>query len=99
MTQRQIVAALVRTAGYAAAGYISAAVAHHQMHALMFGIDAGLTIGIVTALVNALMPFVEWIIETMPDRRFGVLGIVLILCGFGMQSVQYWIAMLDVAIR
>jgi hypothetical protein len=65
----------------------------------MFGLRAGLTIGIVTAFVNVLMPFVEWITETMPDRRFGVFGIVLILCGFGMQSVQYWMALLDVAVR
>jgi ABC-type proline/glycine betaine transport system permease subunit len=69
------------------------------MYAVMFGLHAGLTIGIVTALANALMPFVEWITETMPDRRFGVFGIVLILCGFGMQSVQYWMALLDVAVR
>ena len=99
MTRRQIEAALIRTVGYSAAGYIAAAVAHRRMYAVMFGLHAGLTIGIVTALVNALMPFVEWITETMPDRRFGVFGIVLILCGFGMQSVQYWIALLDVAVR
>jgi hypothetical protein len=99
MSRRQIIAAVVRTGGYATAGYISAAVARQQMHALSFGIDAGLTIGIVTALANASMPFIEWITESVPDKRFGVFGVVLILCGFGMQSVQYWIALLDVAIQ
>jgi hypothetical protein len=99
MTRRQIFAALLRTAGFAADGYISAALAHHRDHALMLGIDTGMTIGVVTAVVNASMPFVEWTIENMPDRRFGVLGVVRILCGFGMQSVQYWIAVLDIPIR
>jgi hypothetical protein len=99
MTRRQIEAALIRTVGYSAAGYLAAAVAHRRMYAVMFGLRAGLTIGIVTAIVNAFMPFVEWITETMPDRRFGVFGIVLILCGFGLQSVQYWMALLDVAVR
>src|ERR1700722_15270951 len=57
MSRRQIVAAVVRTAGFSATGYISAAIAHRQTLALRVGIEAGLTIGVVTALANALMPF------------------------------------------
>jgi hypothetical protein len=98
ITRTLIVAALNRTVGYLAAGYISAAVAHHQMHALMLGVKVGLAIGIVTAVGNAVMPFVEWISETIPDRRLGVLGVVLILIGFTLQSVQYWLALLDVRV-
>jgi len=31
-----------------------------------------------------------------PERRLGVLGIGLILCGFTLQSIQYWLALLNV---
>jgi hypothetical protein len=98
LTRMQIIAALNRSVGYLAAGYISAAAAHHRMHALMLGVKVGLAIGIVTAVSNALTPFVEWIAETIPDRRLGVLGVVLILIGFTLQSVQYWLALLDVPV-
>jgi hypothetical protein len=31
--------------------------------------------------------------------RMGVFGVSLILIGFALQSVQYWVALLDVSIR
>jgi hypothetical protein len=98
LTRMQMLAAVNRSVGYLIAGYVSAAVAHHQMHALMFGIEAGLTIGLATAAFNFVAPFIEWAAEAIPDRRMGVLGIVLILIGFSLQSVQYWLALLDVPV-
>jgi hypothetical protein len=95
----QIAAAVLRTFGYLAAGYISAVAARHGMHALMLGVETGLSIGIVTAAANALMPFIEWAADTIPDRRLGVLGVVLILIGFTLQSVQYWLILLDIPVN
>ena len=45
------------------------------------------------------MPFVEWIADHVPEKRMGVFGVGLILIGFALQSVQYWVALLDVSIR
>jgi hypothetical protein len=98
ITRRQLLAALTRTVGYAVAGYISAAVAQHHMHAVMFGEQAGLVIGVVTAASNMVTPYIESFAETLPDRRMGVLGVILILTGFALQSVQYWIALLDIPV-
>jgi hypothetical protein len=99
ITRGQWLAALNRTAGYTAAGYLSAVIAHHQMHALGFGVRAGLAIGVVSAVATAIAPFVEWTAESLPDRRLGVLGIAMMLTGFSLQSVQYWMTLLDVAVR
>jgi hypothetical protein len=46
-----------------------------------------------------LTPFIEWTADNMPQRRMGVLGIGLILIGFSLQSVQYWVALLDIPVR
>jgi len=91
--------ALLRTAGYGLAGYASATIAHHEMHRVMFGEDVGLATGILTALINFLAPYVEWVSDNMAERRMGVLGVILILSGFCLQSVQYWVALLDVQVR
>jgi hypothetical protein len=99
LTPRQLFQAVMRTAGYGIAGYVSAAVAHHQMHALMFGEYVGISTGIVTAIFNFVTPYVEWLSDNMPDRRMGVVGVVLILFGFSMQSLQYWVALFDVQLR
>ena len=51
------------------------------------------------AIVSSCTPFVEWAADRVPARRMGVFGIGLILTGFTLQSVQYWLALLDVGVR
>ncbi len=98
LTKHQFLAALNRTVGYSVAGYISALSAHQRANALGVGLKAGLGIGVVTAIANACTPFIEWIADHVPEKRLGVFGVGLILIGFALQSVQYWVALLDVGI-
>ena len=35
----------------------------------------------------------------MPAKRMGIYGVGLILVGFALQSVQYWLTLLDVSVR
>src|SRR5205823_312048 len=95
LTRHQLLAVVNRTAGYAAAGYISALAAHQRTAALSVGLKAGLVIGVVTAISNACTPFVEWTADHVPEKRMGVFGVGLILVGFALQSVQYWVALLS----
>jgi len=96
ITRTQLLASVNRTVGYAIAGYISALIAQQRANALSTGVKAGLMMGVVTAIVITCTPFIEWTADHMPERRMGVLGIGLILIGFTLQSVQYWVALLDV---
>lgn len=98
LTRHQLLAAVIRTVGYAVAGYISALTAHQRAGALSIGVKAGLVIGVVTAIAGACTSFIEWIADHVPEKRMGVLGVGLILIGFALQSVQYWLALLDVSI-
>ena len=99
MTRFLLLAAANRTLGYAFTGYVSSLVAHERANALGVGLKAGLVIGVVTALVGPLTPFIEWTADHLPERRMGVFGIGLIVVGFALQSFQYWVALLDVTIR
>jgi hypothetical protein len=99
LTKHQFLAAVNRTVGYAVAGYISALTAHQRANALSVGVTAGLAIGVVTAISGACTPFIEWIVDHVPEKRMGVFGVGLLLIGFALQSVQYWVALLDVSIR
>ena len=99
LTRFQLLAAANRTAGYMATGYVSSLIAHQREHAVAVGLRAGLSIGLVTAIAVAFTPFVEWRADHVAERQMGVLGIVLILLGFSLQSVQYWVALLDVTLR
>ena len=58
--------------------------------ALSVGLEAGLVIGVVTAILGACTPFIEWSADHVPEKRMGVFGVGLILIGFALQSVQYW---------
>ena len=43
-------------------------------------------------------PYIEHYADNLPERRLGGFGIGLILCGFALQSLQYWLALLDVRV-
>jgi len=99
ITRFQLLTALNRTIGYTAAGYLSSLIAHNQQHAIAVGIRTGLTLGIVTAVSAAFFPFIEWSADRIPEKRMGVYGVALILTGFSLQSIQYWLTLLDVTVR
>jgi len=50
-------------------------------------------------LASACTSAVEWGADHVPEKRMGVFGLGLILMGFGLQSAQYWVVLLDVGIR
>ena len=95
-TGRQFLGVLNRTVGYAVTGYVSALVAQTSADALSVGLRFGLMIGAVTAVGSSLVPLVEWGADHVPEKRMGVAGVGLILLGFTLTSVQYWLAVLDV---
>ena len=99
VTRFQLLAAMNRTVGYMATGYVSSLVAQQREHAIAVGLQAGLAIGVVTAIAGSCTPFVEWSADHIPERRMGVFGVGMILIGFTLQSVQYWLALLDVSVR
>jgi len=98
LTKHQSLAVVIRTVGYVLAGYISATAASQRADALSIGMRIGLVVGVVTAIASVCMSFIEWIADHVPERRMGVIGVSLILTGFALQSVQYWMALLDVSI-
>jgi hypothetical protein len=55
-----------------------------------------LVTGLVTGIGFTLNPYIEFYADNLPERRLGVLGIALILLGFSLQSLQYWLALFDV---
>jgi hypothetical protein len=96
VTRFLVLTALNRTVGYTATGYVSSLLAHHQEHAMAVGLKVGLAIGLVTGISSIFTPYVEWSADHVPEKRMGVFGVGLILTGFAMQSIQYWVALLDV---
>ena len=72
---------------------------HHPERAVDFGLRVGITIGVVTFILGALTPPIEWAADRVPERGMGVFGVGLILVGFTLQSAQYWVALLDVPLR
>jgi hypothetical protein len=96
LTRRQILGTVLRTIGYIASALICSAFIQHVEHAWLFAIRVGLVTGIVTAVGVTVNPFIEYYADKLPERRLGVFGIGLILCGFTLQSLQYWLALFDV---
>jgi hypothetical protein len=99
LTRRQSMAALVRTVGYITTALVCSAFVQHLDHPWIFALRVGLVTGIVTAVGNAMGPFIEYFSENLPERSMGAFGIGLIFVGFSLQSFQYWLVVLDVPLR
>jgi hypothetical protein len=96
ITRRQFVGTIIRTFGYTVAALICSAFIHHLENPWAFAIRVGLVTGIVTGIGITVNPFIEYFADNLPERRLGAYGIGLILCGFALQSLQYWLALFDV---
>jgi hypothetical protein len=96
LTRRQFRGTVIRTVGYMATALICSAFIHHVDHAWSFAIRVGLVTGIVTGVGITVNPFIEYYADNLPERRLGAFGIGLILCGFALQSIQYWLALFDI---
>jgi hypothetical protein len=98
LSRKQIHAAIVRTVGYLTAALVCSAFVPMD-HPWLFSLQVGLVTGLVTATGNACVPFIEYFSDHLPERTMGAFGIALIFVGFSLQSVQYWLVVLDVPVR
>ena len=96
LTRRQFWGTVIRTGGYIVTALICSTLVHHVDHAWPFAIRVGLVTGIVTGFGMTFNPYIEYYADNLPERRLGVFGVGLILCGFALQSLQYWLALFDV---
>jgi hypothetical protein len=98
VTRRQILGTVQRTLGYTVTALVCSVLVHHVDHPWSFAIRVGLVTGLVTGVGTSIYPYIEYYADHLPERRMGVVGIALILCGFALQSLQYWLALLDVRV-
>jgi len=98
ITRRQFWGTVVRTVGYVVTALACSALVRRVDHAWLFAIRIGLVTGLVTGIGVTITPYIEYYADHLPERRMGAFGIALILCGFALQSVQYWLALFDVRI-
>jgi hypothetical protein len=96
LTRLQIWGTVIRTVGYIATALICSALVHRVDHAWSFATRVGLVTGIVTGVGGTVYPYIEYYADNLPERWLGALGIGLILFGFALQSLQYWLALFDV---
>jgi hypothetical protein len=99
LTLRQLWSGIERAIGAIAAGLICSALIHPVGHDdWLFALHIGVTSGLTTTIGITFNPFIEYYADNLPERRMGVIGIALILIGFSLQSLQYWLALFDVRI-
>jgi hypothetical protein len=96
LSRRQFRGTVLRTLGYIASALLCSFLVHHVDHPWSFAIRVGLVTGIVTGVGVTVNPYIEYYADNLPERRLGAFGIALILCGFTLQSLQYWLALFDV---
>jgi hypothetical protein len=85
--------------GVTVAALLCSWITRNPLHSWTEALRFGAIIGGVTALISVFGPSIEWLADSLPERRLGVFGVGLILCGFTLQSVQYWINLLDIPVR
>jgi len=98
LTSRQFWGTVIRTFGYIATALVCSALVQHVDHPVLFALRVGIVTGLVTGVGITINPYIEYYADNLPERRLGVFGIALILCGFALQSLQYWLALFDITL-
>ncbi len=98
ITTRQFWGTVVRVIGYTVTALLCSLLFHRIDHVWLFSLRIGLVTGVVTGVGIMMGPIVEHYADNLPERRMGVFGIALILCGFTLQSLQYWFVLFDVSV-
>ena len=96
---RELIASAMRGTSIALAGIIAALITHSGSGAFGFGLIFGIVAGTVSAIVSVFSPFVEWWADHLPARRLGAFGTVILLIGLILQSIQYWVVLLNVVVQ
>jgi hypothetical protein len=99
LSRKQLWGVVVRTIGHIAAALLCSAWVEAVDHPWSFAVRLGLVTGIATAIGTLVNPYIEYYADNLPERRLGVFGIGLLLCGFAVQSVQYWVVILDIPVK
>jgi hypothetical protein len=63
-----------------------------------FAIGGGI-IALVAAFTLATIQRIEWNVAHLPERTLGYFGLALVLMGFLIQSLQYFVPLLDIQVR
>jgi hypothetical protein len=98
LSRRIMWGVLVRTVGYIVSALLCSALVRHVDQVWSFALRVGLVTGVVTGAGTMFNPYIEYWADNLPERRLGVFGIWLVLCGFALQSLQYWLAILDISV-
>jgi hypothetical protein len=96
---RELIASAMRGSATALAGIIAALLTHNSNGAVGFGLTFGIVAGSVSAIVSVFSPFVEWWADHLPARRLGAFGTIILLLGLILQSVQYWVVLLNITVQ
>ncbi len=96
---RELIASASRGSSTVLAGAIAALLVHNGNGALGFGLLFGVVAGTVSAIISVFSPFVEWWADNLPARRLGAFGTMILLVGLILQSVQYWVVLLNVVVQ
>jgi hypothetical protein len=87
-------AALARALSVGLSGALAGWITTRRFEALGFGLTIGLVVGLISLVVGAVSPLVEWWVENLPDRTLATIGFVLVALGLLLQSVQYVVVIL-----
>lgn len=94
-TRRRLRATSLRGLAVGLAGLVAGLAAGEGIAALLFAVAVAVVVGAVGGIVATAVPVVEAWAGRLPPRRLGTFGVVLLLLGVLLQSLQYWEVLLD----
>jgi hypothetical protein len=87
-------AALIRAISVGLAGALAGWISTRRLESLGLGLTIGLVVGLISLIVGAVSPMVEWWVENLPDQTLAGIGFALVALGLLLQSVQYVVVIL-----
>jgi len=99
LSKHRLMASLLRGVAVGTAGVLAGLFQARTLHSILFGIYVGVAAAIVSFFVTTFSPFIEYWADNMPSRRLAAMGVVVMLIGMLLQTVQYLLPLAHVPVR
>jgi hypothetical protein len=85
LTSRKLLGTFLHGSAIGIAGILAGTLTRQGLRGPLFGLEVGLVVAAVGAIVATLSPFIEWWADRLPERRLGIFGAILVFAGFALH--------------
>jgi hypothetical protein len=99
LTKRRLQASIYRGMVLGFSGAAAGMIVANEYVSIVLGVYVGAIAALISFLVGSFSPMIEFWADNLPGRTIAAAGVVIMLSGMALQSVQYFLVFFNIPIH